>query len=46
MDTRETVALIGAHGMGKMYLRNTGYRGPWADDVHTFTNGLYTELLE
>lgn len=42
---QETVALIGAHCLGRCHYKFTQYDGPWTDDPEKFTNEFYTELL-
>lgn len=43
---QETVALLGAHILGKTHLKNSGYDGPWDDDTNIFTNEFYANLLK
>ncbi|WLF78304.1 heme peroxidase [Lodderomyces elongisporus] len=46
LGDRETVALIGAHVLGRCHVHNTGYDGPWGDDVNRFTNDFFQRLLQ
>ncbi|SCV01765.1 LAMI_0G13564g1_1 [Lachancea mirantina] len=42
---RETVALIGAHALGKTHYENSGYEGPWGPSPNVFTNDFFVNLL-
>ncbi|RCK57271.1 Cytochrome c peroxidase, mitochondrial [Candida viswanathii] len=44
-NERETVALIGAHVLGRCHRHNSGYDGPWGPSFNQFTNNFYTMLL-
>ncbi|KAK6201141.1 cytochrome c peroxidase [Scheffersomyces amazonensis] len=44
-NDRETVALIGAHCLGKCHTYNSGYDGPWGPSFNMFTNDFYVRLL-
>lgn len=43
---RETVALIGAHSMGRCHTEASGYWGPWTRAESTFSNEFFRLLLE
>lgn len=43
-DDRETVALIGAHALGRCHPDRTGYSGPWTRAPTTFSNEFFREL--
>lgn len=43
---QETVALIGAHALGRGHIDNSGYVGPWTRAETTFSNNYFTLLLE
>jgi len=43
---RETVALIGAHSLGRCHLDRSGYDGPWTRTPDKFTNMFYHHLLK
>lgn len=43
-DDRETVALIGAHALGKCHADRSGFVGPWTRSPDTWSNGYFTEL--
>ncbi|KAK6455712.1 cytochrome c peroxidase [Scheffersomyces xylosifermentans] len=43
---RETVALIGAHCLGKCHTHNSGYEGPWGPSFNMFTNDFFVRLLQ
>lgn len=45
-NERETVALIGAHCLGKCHKKNTGYDGPWGPMFNMFTNDFFVRLLQ
>ncbi|ODV68682.1 mitochondrial cytochrome c peroxidase [Hyphopichia burtonii NRRL Y-1933] len=45
-DERETVALIGAHCLGKCHTDRSGYDGPWGPSFNMFTNDFYVRLLQ
>jgi cytochrome c peroxidase len=44
-DERETVALIGAHCLGRCHTDRSGYNGPWTNAPTTFSNLYFQELL-
>lgn len=44
-DERETVALIGAHSLGRCHTDRSGYSGPWTNAPTTFSNLYFQELL-
>ncbi|CAI5758412.1 unnamed protein product [Candida verbasci] len=44
-NDRETVALIGAHCLGRCHREYSGFLGPWTSSPSTFSNLFYTELL-
>lgn len=44
-NERETVALLGAHVLGRCHKHNSGYDGPWGPSFNQFTNVFYTTLL-
>lgn len=43
---QETVALIGAHCLGRCHTWRSGYDGPWSHSFNMFTNDFYVQLLE
>jgi cytochrome c peroxidase len=43
---RETVALIGAHALGRCHTDRSGYSGPWTNAPTTFSNDFFVQLLE
>lgn len=45
-DDRETVALLGAHGLGRCHKRFSGWEGKWTYDPLKFDNSFFTVLLE
>ncbi|CAH6722982.1 cytochrome c peroxidase, mitochondrial [[Candida] jaroonii] len=45
-DERETVALIGAHCLGKCHPDRSGFDGPWGPSFNMFTNDFFVRLLE
>lgn len=45
-DDRETVALIGAHALGKCHTYRSGYDGPWGPSPNMFTNDFFVRLLQ
>jgi len=45
-DTREAVALSGAHCLGRCHTDRSGFDGPWTNAPTTFSNLYFTELLE
>jgi cytochrome c peroxidase len=45
-DTQETVALIGAHAMGRCHTSASGYDGPYTLAPTAFSNDCYARLLE
>ncbi|EGV65061.1 heme peroxidase [Yamadazyma tenuis] len=45
-NDRETVALIGAHCLGRCHTYNSGYDGPWGPSFNMFTNDFYVRLLQ
>jgi len=42
---RETVALIGAHTVGRCHLARSGYDGPWTRNPLVFDNSYFKNLL-
>ena len=44
-DNRETVALIGAHALGRAHKDRSGFDGPWDFSPTMFTNEFFTLLL-
>jgi cytochrome c peroxidase len=40
----ETVALIGAHTLGRCHPDRSGYSGPWTNAPTTFSNLYFQEL--
>lgn len=46
LTERETVALIGAHAMGRCHTQASGYDGPWTFSPTLFTNDFYELLLQ
>lgn len=45
-NDQETVALIGAHCLGRCHTWRSGYDGPWSDMFNKFTNDFYVQLME
>jgi len=43
---RETVALIGAHALGRCHADRSGYVGPWTRSPTSMGNAYFTMLLE
>lgn len=43
---QETVALIGAHCLGKCHTWRLGYDGPWGPSFNMFTNDFFVRLLQ
>lgn len=43
---QETVALIGAHCLGRCHVNRSGFDGPWSNSFNMFTNDFYVQLLE
>jgi catalase (peroxidase I) len=43
---RETVALHGAHSLGRCHTDRSGYDGPWTRSPTTFSNQYFVQLLE
>jgi cytochrome c peroxidase len=43
---KETVALIGAHAVGRCHTEASGYWGPWTNAETTFSNEYFRLLLE
>ena len=43
---RETVALLGAHALGRCHKDRSGYDGPWTYSPTMFTNDFFQKLLE
>lgn len=41
----DTVALIGAHSLGRCHTDRSGYKGPWTNAPTTFSNLYFQELL-
>jgi len=41
----ETVALIGAHTLGRMHRQNSGYDGPWVRNTRSLDNAFYRDLI-
>lgn len=44
-DDSETVALLGAHGMGRCHPQYSGWEGTWTHNPTQFTNNFFTLLL-
>ncbi|KAG0254972.1 heme peroxidase [Mortierella polycephala] len=44
-NDQETVALLGAHALGRCHRDRSGFEGPWTPSPTVFTNTFYTELL-
>lgn len=44
-NEQETVALLGAHVLGRCHPYNSGYKGPWGPSFNQFTNDFYVRLL-
>ena len=45
-DDRETVALLGAHCLGRCHADRSGFVGPWTRSPTTFSNEYFRELVE
>jgi len=45
-DDRETVALVGAHAVGRCHTDRSGFKGPWTRAPTTFSNTYFVELAE
>lgn len=45
-NERETVALIGAHCLGRCHKHRSGYEGPWGPSFNMFTNDFFVRLLQ
>lgn len=45
-NDRETVALIGAHCLGKCHPSRSGFDGPWGPSLTMFTNDFFVRLLQ
>lgn len=45
-NDRETVALIGAHAVGRCHPEASGFWGPWTRAETTFSNDFFVQLLE
>ncbi|KAL4400153.1 heme peroxidase [Malassezia pachydermatis] len=45
-NDQETVALIGAHAVGRCHSNRSGFDGPWTFSPTSFTNQFYVLLLE
>lgn len=43
---QETVALIGAHCLGRCHTWRSGFDGPWSHSFNMFTNDFFVQLLE
>jgi len=43
---RETVALVGAHAVGRCHTDRSGYSGPWTNSPTVFSNDFFVQLLE
>eukprot|EP01063_Lacrimia_lanifica_P022491 TRINITY_DN30061_c0_g1_i1.p1 TRINITY_DN30061_c0_g1~~TRINITY_DN30061_c0_g1_i1.p1 ORF type:complete len:288 (+),score=96.59 TRINITY_DN30061_c0_g1_i1:64-927(+) len=42
---RETVALVGAHTIGRCHADRSGYVGPWSPTPHIFNNTYFKKLV-
>nr|CCA25537.1 phosphatidylinositol kinase putative [Albugo laibachii Nc14] len=45
-NDRETVALIGAHAVGRAHPELSGFSGPWTKTERTFSNQYFKNLLQ
>ena len=45
-NEKETVALIGAHCIGRCHTGSSGFSGPWTRAPTTFSNEFFRELVE
>jgi hypothetical protein len=45
LTATETVALFGAHSIGRLNSGNSGYSGPWDNQPTIFDNGYYTSMI-
>eukprot|EP01064_Diplonema_japonicum_P013261 TRINITY_DN2077_c1_g2_i1.p1 TRINITY_DN2077_c1_g2~~TRINITY_DN2077_c1_g2_i1.p1 ORF type:complete len:284 (+),score=24.15 TRINITY_DN2077_c1_g2_i1:66-917(+) len=43
---QETVALIGAHAVGRCHPDRSGFSGPWTPNPYLFSNTFFTNLLK
>jgi len=46
INTRETVALLGAHTLGRTRMADSGYDGAWVPNERTLDNEYYKALLK
>lgn len=45
-NDRETVLLLGAHGLGRCHKRFSGWEGKWTENPTSFSNDFYKVLLD
>lgn len=45
-NDQETVALIGAHALGRCHTDRSGFEGPWTFSPTVFTNDYFVKLVE
>lgn len=45
-NDKETVALAGAHAVGRCHSNHSGFEGPWTFSPTSFTNQFYVMLLD
>ncbi|CUM46740.1 uncharacterized protein AC631_02422 [Debaryomyces fabryi] len=45
-NDRETVLLLGAHGLGRCHKRYSGWEGKWTENPISFSNDFYKVLLD
>lgn len=45
-NDQETVALLGAHAVGRCHTDRSGYDGPWTQSPTVFSNDFFVQLME
>jgi len=46
LNEQESVALMGAHSLGRMETKNSGYEGPWVNNIERLDSAYYQEVAE